>query len=581
MNPDKHKTSNRYQLSLVLILVSFLLLFFISYKALSFQQQYLSRQNRDKMIAQLDQISQDFFSKLAEEPIPLLAIPMPMENSSYPSLSVPDNDLARLTLAKISLNRDSKLVNLTEAELNAQPQEQDFWRYLLLKQYLEKENYFQTRKIAFRILNSNFDYLLSSGRTLKTQTALVSAETFLQENNIEGFKKWLYRLRTLPAPVSIPESPEKVFETRLPDSARNWLNFLFLCYQKTYAPELNPGWFYSRSTRALLIQHQNGLVAFPEDFIIESISKRLADSGFSDLKQPQTQKPEHNAHLLARSNGLWIELPADQIDRIPGGFFLLLTLTTIGILGLFRFSLYEWQFVQKRNLLEEEETFFRQTAHDIKTPLTTVRFLAETICLRRYKDEAQKERYLGQLLTESEKAAELIDQLLLSARLRKQAVKADLKPISPPFRIKDLLLRFKPRFAGWEIREEFICSDDIVADPDMFDRVIINLFENVLRHASDAKILHIRVESVSENDLLIGIGDQGPGLGDLKSGKIDLMHEALPYNSNRGGSGTGLMLVKQIIRIHSGEFFAEPRQPKGLWMTTRWKTAKNDRDSYC
>jgi K+-sensing histidine kinase KdpD len=115
----------------------------------------------------------------------------------------------------------------------------------------------------------------------------------------------------------------------------------------------------------------------------------------------------------------------------------------------------------------------------------------------------------------------------------------------------------------------------------MFDRVIINLFENVLRHASDAKILHIRVESVSENDLLIGIGDQGPGLGDLKSGKIDLMHEALPYNSNRGGSGTGLMLVKQIIRIHSGEFFAEPRQPKGLWMTTRWKTAKNDRDSYC
>lgn len=45
-------------------------------------------------------------------------------------------------------------------------------------------------------MNSNFDFLLDNGRTLKTEAALQVAQAFLAENNPESCRQWLLRLRT-------------------------------------------------------------------------------------------------------------------------------------------------------------------------------------------------------------------------------------------------------------------------------------------------------------------------------------------------------------------------------------------------
>lgn len=577
MKKAKNK-SNKFQLSLLLILVSFVLLFTIAYKALSFQKRYLSNQSKEKVLGQLNQISKDYFAKLASDPLPYWAIPLPMEKPTFPAVAAPESNLAKLTLLKIALGSESKLVLLTEAVLNAKTHEQDFWRFLLLKEHLRMKNYFQVRKVAFSILNSNFDYVLPTGRTLKTQAILISAETFLSENNTGAFNQWIYRLRSLPAPTVIPKAPEELFINDIPESSKSWLRLLIFCYQKTYSLNLESGWKNSKENGAMLLKHETGLACFPADLVMNNLFERFIKNGFSDVAKPTAERKDENSNMLEGSNGLWIEIKASNSQSIPGGFFLLLILTTMGILGLFRFSLYEWQFIEKGKLLDEEEDFFRQTAHDIKTPLTTVKFLAETIVLKRYKNEEHCNKYLNQLLSESEKAAELIDQLLLSVRLRKQSIKADLKSISPCFRAKDILLRFKPRLSNWEVTENYLSSDEVLADPDMFDRVIINLIENVIRHASDGKKLFVEIREIANSRIALMVGDNGSGLPMIanKSGKLNLLTGELPYNKNRGGSGTGLLLIKQIVRTHSGEFYAEKKSDGGLWIISTWEKVAND-----
>jgi K+-sensing histidine kinase KdpD len=196
--------------------------------------------------------------------------------------------------------------------------------------------------------------------------------------------------------------------------------------------------------------------------------------------------------------------------------------------------------------------------------------------LKRYNSFEQQQKYLDQMLGESEKAAELVDQLLLSVRLRKQSVQTQLQIISPRFRISDVLKRLKPRTQNWEIVEEYQTNAEIKADCDMFDRVLINLIENALKHAQEIPRLLIRV-SLSDNLVEVEVIDCGPGIKDFfnENTTVDLLKHSLPYNPNRGGSGIGLFLVRQIIQLHEGEFLVKKNEGPGVAMITRWRAAEN------
>ena len=575
-----HQTSRRFILSLILILVSFVLLVGIAFNSLRFQQQMLNRQNRAEKLSRIDQISEEYFRQLETSPLPAEAIPLPMSKPSLPALSAPDSALARNIFMKIAMGAGSKQALLIEAELNSSPDEQDFWRYLQMNEYATTGNHFEMRRCAFQILNSNFDFLLDNGRTLKTEAALQVAQAFLAENNPESCRQWLLRLRTLPVPVAIPQSPEQMLKGNLPPQLLAWLDFLIHCYQLSYAEPIEPGWKQNQTTETLVIKHVDGTAAFSASTVLAGLNSLIRQRGFSEVVVTRSNNLQGNSHLLAGSGGLWATSDATEPPApFPGGFVLLLILTSAGILGLFWFSLHEWQFIQKARLLEEEENFFRQTAHDLKTPITNVSFLAETLALKRYRSEEQQNRYLSQLQIETSKAAGLFDRLLLSVRLRRKTVNAELKSISATDTLKSLLTRFRTRLHDWKTVEEFEYEGLLLADPDMFERVMINLVENVLRHASEGRTLLLRtciLPGLKDGEAAVMIGDAGEAFPvSLTTGDLNLLNNGLIYRPERGGSGTGLFLVRQIMTTHAGQFFARSRSEKGVWMVTTWKTVKS------
>lgn len=578
MQPQQ--TSKRFILSLILILVSFVLLVGIAFNSLRFQQKMLNQQNRDENWSRIDQVSKEYFRQLETSPLPAEAIPLPMSKPSLPALSAPDSAIARNIFMKISMGAGSKQALLIEAELNSSPDEQDFWRYLQMNEYAATGNHFEMRRCAFQILNSNFDFLLDNGRTLKTEAALQVAQAFLAENNPESCRQWLLRLRTLPVPIAIPQSPKQMLKGELPPQLLAWLDFLIHCYQLSYAEPIDYGWKQNQTAETLVIKHTDGIAAFSASTILAGLTSLLRQRGFSEVVVSRIPGLQGNSHLLAGSGGLWATSDITEPPApFPGRFVLLLTLTSAGILGLFWFSLHEWQFIQKARLLEEEENFFRQTAHDLKTPITNVSFLAETLALKRYRSDEQQNRYLSQLQVETSKAAELFDRLLLSVRLRRKTVNAELKSISATDTLKSLITRFRTRLHDWKTVEEFEYEGLVLADPDMFERVMINLIENALRHASEGRTLILRtciLPDMKEGEAAVMIGDAGEAFPvSLAADDLNLLNNGLIYRPDRGGSGTGLFLVRQIMTTHAGQFFARPRPEKGVWMVTTWKTVKS------
>jgi|GEM_PF-1286916 len=582
LNPgEKRFSSIGFLLSLGLVLFAIFLLFFIAYKALESQQEYLKNRNETKVVAQLSRISTEFFGKLAEEPPPDWAVPMPIHATILSRLKVPGSQDAAVRLLRLSLAPRSWADPITEAEMFAGEREKEFWRLLAARKYFEAGDFFQTRRLTFLISSSNYDYLLPTGITLKYEATLLGAKAFLAEGDHLSFLQRLYSLRSIPVALNEKSSLQEPSWLTSDDTAKRWLGFLGWCRDMSRSNIILPGRHNENGMTILLLKHKTGLMAYPGDQIEEKLRTLFNQSGFLDLDLTSNPGSAPSYRELEGSYGLFVKVTKDKNEPLSKGFLSLLALTSAVILGLVVFSMRQWKMLQKLRVLGEEEDFFRQVAHDLKTPMTTVKFLAETIYLKRFKTLEQEEKYLSQLQAEVDRAVELFEQLLMSARLRKNLIEANPEEINVEQIVGEVLGRFQARLAGWTIIRNTEPGSYVFADPKMFERVLVNLFENVLKHASDGKTIEMDIKAPAGfSTIEMTIGDHGSGFFEKKphDARISLMSGELPFNPDKGGSGTGLFLIRQIMKAHGGDFYLGVSEKSGARVVTTWRKAEIDEE---
>jgi nitrogen fixation/metabolism regulation signal transduction histidine kinase len=91
---------------------------------------------------------------------------------------------------------------------------------------------------------------------------------------------------------------------------------------------------------------------------------------------------------------------------------------------------------------------------------------------------------------------------------------------------------------------------EITADPDLIEQVLINLVLNSISALSDSAAPRIRLESAIDKSggVLIQVIDNGPGIPEELYDKIFVPF----FTTRKEGSGIGLSLSKQIMRLHKG-----------------------------
>jgi two-component system, OmpR family, sensor histidine kinase KdpD len=94
-------------------------------------------------------------------------------------------------------------------------------------------------------------------------------------------------------------------------------------------------------------------------------------------------------------------------------------------------------------------------------------------------------------------------------------------------------------------------------DPVLFEQVLINLIENATKHGAPPFSIRARREN---GDVLIEIGDRGPGLPD---GDTTRLFEKFVRASPAPGAGIGLAVVRAIVQAHSGTVSAQNRSDGG------------------
>ena len=198
----------------------------------------------------------------------------------------------------------------------------------------------------------------------------------------------------------------------------------------------------------------------------------------------------------------------------------------------------------------------RVVAHELKTPLTSVKGLAQLLAQFDLSGP-ERNRVAQMVVSETSRLAEMVDALLDLERLRLRVFERDAKPVDLSLvctQRAGILQAGTSRSVLIEIQPDV----QILGEKALLERVIENLVGNAFKFSPEETPIHIRLRSDGPQATL-EVEDQGPGIPLQEREKI---FGRFARGSTQGlapGLGLGLALVAEVVGWHHGTVEADER----------------------
>lgn len=244
-------------------------------------------------------------------------------------------------------------------------------------------------------------------------------------------------------------------------------------------------------------------------------------------------------------------------------------------------------------LAQQRDRWTSDVAHELKTPLTSIRLVAETLKTR--VDETSQ-AWLERLLNEILRLGNLVEDLLNLSRLESRDDDGlKMKPVELPqlvfaaWQSLEPLAQVKQLELVYDGPQELLVS----LDETLMYRVFINLLDNAIKYSPSQQTVWVKVAvrtptaedgQASAAQVCLDFIDQGPGFR-----AVDLPHifsrfyradparsreasanapTAAATSASNSGTGLGLAIVQQIVAAHQGVITAKNHpETGGGWLT--------------
>jgi two-component system phosphate regulon sensor histidine kinase PhoR len=202
--------------------------------------------------------------------------------------------------------------------------------------------------------------------------------------------------------------------------------------------------------------------------------------------------------------------------------------------------------------------FVTNVSHELKTPVTAIRGIVETLLA----DDAAmpvdtRRRFLQKAARQSERLGTLVTDVIALSRIESDPHEQDADPV-------DLVLVASECAAACADAAEAAGVDVVVeagsavarvaGDEEALRQAVSNLVINAVTHSHPGT--HVSVRVVQEDAwLVVEVADTGPGIAAEHQPRIfERFYRADPARSReRGGSGLGLSIVKHVALAHGGD----------------------------
>jgi len=209
-------------------------------------------------------------------------------------------------------------------------------------------------------------------------------------------------------------------------------------------------------------------------------------------------------------------------------------------------------------------TFFSNVSHEFRTPLTLM--LAPLEQAAAHPDTpAQVRTQLELAQRNSMRLLKLVNSLLDFSRIEAGRVQASYEPTDLAALTKDLASTFRSTMerAGLDFRVECELSELAYVDREMWEKIVLNLLSNAFKFTLHGSVT-VRLSRDSDNAVL-EVLDTGVGIPRHELARVFERFHRVEGTTGRTqeGSGIGLALVQELIKLHGGTIVAESELGSG------------------
>lgn len=229
------------------------------------------------------------------------------------------------------------------------------------------------------------------------------------------------------------------------------------------------------------------------------------------------------------------------------------------------FQLLDKTFTQNRQLIFEMQSSLDNVAHDLRTPMTRLRAVAE-YALQSDRDDPETYRNgLSDCLEESERVLSMLGTMMSVAEAEAGTMRLNTEEISLKDTLDDVISLYQYVAEEEEIRLSLEMADTnilILADKTRISQVWANLIDNAIKYGRQSGKVIITVKTTGKH-VAIRFYDDGMGISDSEISRIWERLYRGDRSRSKQGLGLGLNYVKAVVEAHGGKVTVSSRIREG------------------
>ncbi len=278
------------------------------------------------------------------------------------------------------------------------------------------------------------------------------------------------------------------------------------------------------------------------------------------VHDPGTARTGREAEMTGPFEGFRVrvtptnEAPASVVARFVSVQMVLIGVLVLIILGA---TVIGVRYVaQQMELVRVKSSFVSNVTHELKTPIAVIKLAVETIEMGRFRSDAERDKYLRTIQRESDRLAQLVNNILDFSRLESGQQALRLTEVDAADVVATALETFRLRLEDGGFQWHADVPErlpHIKADPVALQHCLLNLLDNAVKYSKERKEIRVIVRP-RESWLSIAVSDRGIGIAAEDQPRIfeKFVRVETGLVHTVKGAGLGLSLVDQIIRAHHG-----------------------------
>lgn len=225
-----------------------------------------------------------------------------------------------------------------------------------------------------------------------------------------------------------------------------------------------------------------------------------------------------------------------------------------------------------RNLEKNREEFVSNVSHELKTPITSIKILADSLIGQENVPVELYQEFMTDIATEIERENKIITDLLSLVKMDKTVAKLNIEQVNVNNVLEALLKRLRPIANERNIEVVMESFREVTAEIDetKLSLALSNLVENAIKYNYEDGWVRVSLNA-DHKFFYVRISDSGVGIPlDCIDHIFERFYRVDKARSRQtGGTGLGLSITRNVILMHKGSIKVHSKENEGTTFTVR------------